>query len=272
MMAMIDLLQQKGLCLPDFSAGEVWLAGAGPGDPGLLTLHGLNAISKADIILYDALVDQSCLQFARKDAVLEFAGKRGGRPSPKQVEITNRLIELAHSGKRVLRLKGGDPFVFGRGGEEALALAEAGIVFRIIPGVTAGIAGPAYAGIPVTSRTVNQSVTFLTGHDASGLIPESLDWQAIARGAGVLVLYMAMKHIDAIADALIKAGRAPHEPVAFISNATTSAQRVVTTTLGQAAQAVYEEAIVAPAIIVIGKVVEMAAVLNAVPQDIRGEK
>jgi len=260
--------RRHGLLLPIFPQGEVWLAGAGPGDPGLLTLHALNAIEQADIILYDALVDQACLDCARADAVLECAGKRGGRPSPKQHEITGRLIALARRNLRVLRLKGGDPFVFGRGGDEALALAQAHIPFRIIPGVTAGIAGPAYAGIPVTSRLVNQSLTFITGHDASGQLPQNLDWQALARGAGVLVFYMAIKHIGDIVARLLCAGRDPDDPVAFISHATTQRQRVLRVKLSEAVQAAQDHGVAAPAVIVVGKVVNMMAALEPLQQQL----
>src|SRR3984957_6063286 len=166
--------------LPTFNPGEVWLSGAGPGDPGLLTLHAVNALGQADIILYDALVDKGVLALARPAAVREFAGKRGGRPSANQRDIPDRLIELAREGQRVLRLKGGDPFVFGRGGEEALALVAAGISFRIVPGISAGIGGLAYAGIPVTHRDVNSAVTFVTGHDSNGELLGAVDWGAIA--------------------------------------------------------------------------------------------
>src|SRR5262245_61991608 len=181
--------------LPKFEAGHVWLVGAGPGDPGLLTLHAVNGLEQADVIVYDALVNEDCLAYAHPEATLEYAGKRGGKPSPQQRDISLRLVELAHAGKRVLRLKGGDPFVFGRGGEEALTLVEHGVPFRIVPGITAGIGGLAYAGIPVTHRETNQSVTFLTGHDATGVVPDSMDWASIARGSSVIVMYMAMKHI-----------------------------------------------------------------------------
>ncbi len=151
-----------------FLPGTVWLVGAGPGDPGLLTLHAARAIAEADVIVYDALVNDSILSMARSDVELRFAGKRGGKPSPKQRDISLTLVEYARAGKKVLRLKGGDPFVFGRGGEEALTLVEHGIAFRIVPGISAGIGGLAYAGIPVTHRDINHNVTFLTGHDASG--------------------------------------------------------------------------------------------------------
>ena len=147
---------------PEFQPGWVWLAGAGPGDPGLVTLHVLNALQQADVVIYDALIDSRILDWVRPGATIEYAGKRGGKPSPKQRDISIRLIELAQQGMRVLRLKGGDPFVFGRGGEEAQTLVQANIPLRILPGISAGIGGLAYAGIPVTHRDVNQSVTFVT--------------------------------------------------------------------------------------------------------------
>src|SRR6266567_7234629 len=204
------------LALPRLQAGWVWLAGAGPGDPGLASLHTLHAISEADVILIDALANKAMLTLARPDARIIDAGKRGGRPSPSQESISRRLISYARKGLRVLRLKGGDPFVFGRGGEEALALTRAGVPFRIVPGVTAGIGGLAYAGIPVTHRDTNSAVTFLTGHNSDGVVPGGLDWDAIARGAPVLVLYMASRHLRSITKRLLKAGRRSDEPMAII--------------------------------------------------------
>jgi uroporphyrin-III C-methyltransferase len=248
---------------PVFRPGTVWLVGAGPGDPGLMTLHGARALGEADVVVYDALVDRRILSLARPDAVLEYAGKRGGKPSPRQPDITRRLIDLARAGKRVLRLKGGDPFVFGRGGEEALALAAAGVPFRVVPGVTSGIAGPAAAGIPLTHRDLNAAVTFVTGHNSSGaMTDDGLDWGALARGAPVLVLYMALKHLDAIADRLIAGGRPADEPVALIENATTERQRVVATTLGRAAADAAAACVEPPAIIVVGEVVRLAGRLT----------
>ncbi len=248
--------------LPSMEKGSVWLVGAGPGDPGLLTLHAANALQQADVIVHDALVNAECLSLARPGAVLEFAGKRGGKPSHKQRDISLRLVELARAGHRVLRLKGGDPFVFGRGGEEALTLVEHGIPFRIVPGITAGIGGLAYAGIPVTHREVNHAVTFLTGHDSSGLVPDRVNWDGIAKGSPVIVMYMAMKHIGQIAANLVAGGRSADEPVAFVCNAATREQAVLETTLGRAAADAEAAGIEPPAIVVVGEVVRLRASLD----------
>jgi len=242
--------------------GSVWLVGAGPGDPGLLSALALHALDHADTLVYDALVDPRILELARPEAVLEYAGKRGGRPSPSQPDISARLIRLAQEGKRVLRLKGGDPCVFGRGGEEALALAAANVPFRIVPGITAGIGGLAYAGIPVTHRDIASAVTFVTGHERGGAVPEGLDWAAIAQGSPVIVLYMGLNHLARIAARLIAAGRPPGEPVAIVSKATTQAQRVLVSSLAEAAAHAVAARIEGPTIIVIGEVVRLRATLD----------
>lgn len=248
------------LDLPDFAPGWVWLVGAGPGDPALLTLAGLHALRAADVVVYDALVDERVLTFARPEATLLYAGKRGGKPSPKQPDISARLVTLAREGKRVLRLKGGDPFLFGRGGEEALALVAAGIPFRIVPGVTAAIGGLAYAGIPATHRALATAVTFVTGHNLSGNVPDDLDWPALANGAPVIVFYMALRNIDGIVARLLDAGRDPATPAAIVASATTERQRVVETTLAEAPQAA--EGISPPALFVVGEVVRLRAGLD----------
>jgi uroporphyrin-III C-methyltransferase len=248
--------------LPQMEAGWVWLTGAGPGDAGLLTLLAAKALSEADVVVYDALVDESVLKLAKPDAALEYAGKRGGKPSAKQPDISLRLIQLAREGKKVLRLKGGDPFVFGRGGEEALSLVEAGIPFRIVPGVSAGIGGMAYAGIPVTHRDCNSAVTFITGHDATGAVPDSVDWDSLGKGSPVIVLYMALKHIEHIAQRLMAAGRPADEPVAIVSKATTAQQIVVETTLGTCAADALASGIEPPAMVVVGQVVRLRAALD----------
>jgi uroporphyrin-III C-methyltransferase len=216
------------LNLPRLEKGWVWLVGAGPGDPGLITALGLKALSEADTILYDALVDERLLALSNAEKI--YAGKRAGVKSCKQDEISDLLVKLAKQGQRVLRLKGGDPFVFGRGGEEAQVLARAGVPFRIVPGITAGIGGLAYAGIPVTHRDTNHAVTFITGHGIDGKLTK-LDWAAVSRGAPTLVLYMARKFAGEIAQALLDAGRRPDEPAAIIANATRPDQHVTITTL-----------------------------------------
>jgi len=242
---------------PVFEPGWVWLVGAGPGDPGLLTLHALNALTQADIVIYDALVSEDILALAQPGAALVYSGKRGGKPSPKQRSISAKLIEEARSGKRVLRLKGGDPFVFGRGGEEALALVEAGIPFRLVPGISAGVGGLGYAGIPLTHRDTNHAVTFVTGHMAGGEVPEHLDWASIAKGSPAIVLYMALSHLGRIAELLMEAGRDPHEPVALVRNATLNDQQVLETNLADAAADVEATGFKAPALIVIGDIVRL---------------
>jgi len=256
------VIDSARLHLPDFAAGSVWLVGAGPGDPGLLSALALHALDHADSVVYDALVDPRILDLARPGAALEYAGKRGGRPSPSQPDISARLIRLARDGHRVLRLKGGDPCVFGRGGEEALALAAARIPFRIVPGITAGIGGLAYAGIPVTHRDIASAVTFVTGHERGGAVPEGVDWSAIAGGSPVIVLYMALNHLGHIAARLIAAGRTANEPVAIISKATTPDQRVLVATLEKAASRAAASRIEGPTIIVIGEVVRLRATLD----------
>jgi len=250
------------LMVDEIAPGWVWLAGAGPGDPGLLTLRAAAGLASADCVIYDALVSQDILDLARDGAALIHAGKRGGKPSAKQSDISATLIEKARQGLRVLRLKGGDPFVFGRGGEEALALVKAGVPFRLVPGVTAGIAGPAYAGIPVTHRDANHAVTFVTGHAASGKVPDSVNWRAIAQTTPVIVLYMAVRHLHRIATLLIEGGRAANEPAAIIAQATTRDQRVVTGTLGTIAKIGQEAALPTPALVIIGTVVDLRAELD----------
>ena len=242
--------------MPNFEPGTVWLVGAGPGDPGLMTLLALHAIRSADIVVYDALVDPRALDAARPGCEIVFAGKRGGRPSQRQPDISVTLVEHARRGLRVARLKGGDPFVFGRGGEEALALVEAGIPFRVVPGVTAGIAAPAYAGIPLTYRHANNSVAFVTGHGADG-DTASADWTALARLAEVLVVYMPLGHLGEIARRLIAGGRPATEPAALIASATLPGQRVLVTTLETAAADAERAGIAPPVLFVVGEVVRL---------------
>jgi uroporphyrin-III C-methyltransferase len=251
---------RKDATLPEFRAGWVWLTGAGPGDPGLLTLAAVNALAQADAIVYDALVYERVLRFARPGAELIYAGKRGGEASPKQTDITAHLIALARKGLRVLRLKGGDPFVFGRGAEEAITLTEAGIPVHIIPGVSAGIGGLAAAGIPLTHRDVNQAVTFVTGHDVHGSMPAAIDWAALARSSPVIVVYMGLKHRRAIAGALLAGGRWPGEPCSIVSEAATPRQSVLELSLGEMAGPLAVEPS-GPAMLVIGGVVPLRQAL-----------
>lgn len=243
--------------LPDLEPGWVWLVGAGPGDPGLLTALALRALAQADAVVYDALVDSHILALARPDAEMIFAGKRGGRPSPSQADISANLVALARRGLRVARLKGGDPCLFGRGGEEALALAGAGVPFRIVPGVTAGIGGLAYAGIPATHRGANAAITLITGHSATGDVPGNLDWAALARGSPAIVFYMGLGNIGRIAAAMMAAGRPGDEPLAVISRATTPEQTVLVTTLARAEADVAAARPRTPALIVVGQVVRL---------------
>jgi uroporphyrin-III C-methyltransferase len=237
---------------PQFHAGWVWLVGAGPGAPGLMSLMAYHALQHCDIVVYDALVNPDMLRWLPDGVETEYAGKRGGKPSPVQKDISLRLIELAKQGKRVLRLKGGDPFMFGRGGEESQTLAKAGIPFRIVPGISAGIGGLAYAGIPATHRDTNHAVIFLTGHDATGKMPANVNWKAIATAAPVIVMYMGVKNLGEISAALIEAGRPANHPVTIVSNASLPAQTVASTTLLDAGAFVEANKPPTPAIVVIG--------------------
>ena len=240
---------------PVFMPGEVWLVGAGPGDPGLLTLHALAGLLQADVVVHDALVDARVLALARSGAQMQFAGKRGGKPSIAQEDISAQLIALAQGGLRVLRLKGGDPFVFGRGGEEILALAAAGVAFRVIPGVTAGLGGLASACIPATMRGVNQAIILATGHgpDEEG----SLDWSALARTGQPIVLYMGLRNLESIAAALMQGGLPGSTPAAVIASATLAEQQVLVSSLECIASDALEANFAAPAMVVIGDIVRI---------------
>jgi uroporphyrin-III C-methyltransferase len=253
------------LVAPEFAPGSVWLVGAGPGDPGLLTLHAAHALAVADVVLHDALVPAEILALAATPNCV-FVGKRAGGARTPQLRINARLIVLARQGLRVLRLKGGDPLVFGRGGEEAMALAAASVPFRIVPGISAGIGGTAAAGIPLTHRTLVRSVAFATGHVSHGCVPESLDLAALSRGADVLVFYMGLRQAQAIADRLIAAGRVPDEAVAFVADATTQHQRVTLATLGTAGAVAADLPRRAPTLIVVGPVLALRAVLASLQQ------
>jgi uroporphyrinogen III methyltransferase / synthase len=249
--------------------GVVYLVGAGPGDPGLMTARSLQLIASADAIFHDRLIPPGALDGARADAELVYVGKRPGDvpvegrpygqrstgPSVGQGEINERLVEAARAGKSVVRLKGGDPFVFGRGGEESEALRAAGVEFEVVPGVTAGVAASAYAGIPVTHRDDASAVAFVTGHEDPEKEESALNWEALARFPGTLVFYMGVKRLGANAAALIAAGRNAAEPAAAVERGTMAGQRTVVATLGTLADAVEREGVGAPALIVVGPVV-----------------
>ena len=232
----------------------VYLVGAGPGDPGLLTARALELIARADVIVHDRLIPESALEGARADADLVYVGKEGGGPSASQTEIERMLVEHGRAGRTVVRLKGGDPFVFGRGGEEAEALKDAGIDFEVVPGVTAGVAAPAYAGIPVTHRDLASSVAFVTGHEDPAKPESALDWSALAAFPGTLVIYMGIRQLGAITERLIAGGRDPAQPAAVVERGTLRDQRVYTGTLETIAQAGAR----APAIAVLGSVAALS--------------
>jgi len=235
------------------SKGFVSLVGAGPGDPGLLTVKGLERLRSAEVVVYDLLANRRLLREARPDAELICVGKRGGRHTMKQEEINGLLIEKANSGKRVCRLKGGDPFVFGRGGEEALALAEAGVPFEVIPGITAGVAAPAYAGIPVTHRGQTSSVAFVTGHEDPTKEMSAVAWDKLATGVGTLVVYMGVKRLPLIVEELLSHGLAPDTPAALIQWGTLPKQQTVAGALADIVER--GGSIEPPAVLVVGRAV-----------------
>jgi uroporphyrinogen III methyltransferase/synthase len=235
-------------------SGRVYLVGAGPGDPGLMSVRSLELVAVANAIFYDRLIPPGALAGARKDAELVYVGKQPGVPSVPQEEIGQRLVEAGREGKTVVRLKGGDPFVFGRGGEEGEALREAGVEFEVVPGITAGVAATAYAGIPVTHRDDASAVAFVTGHEDPEKPESALDWEALARFPGTLVFYMGVKRLADNAAALIEAGRDREEPAAAIERGTMAGQRTVAATLGTLAETVEQEKVKAPALIVVGQV------------------
>jgi uroporphyrinogen III methyltransferase/synthase len=232
----------------------VYLVGAGPGDPGLVTARALELIERADVIVHDRLVPARVLGRARPDAELVYAGKEPGRPGIGQDEINRLLVEHGRAGRTVVRLKGGDPFVFGRGGEEAEALAAAGVPFGVVPGITAGIAAPAYAGIPVTHRGEASAVAFVTAHEDPGKDESAIDWEALAAFPGTLVFYMGVRTLDRVAERLVAAGRDPREPTAVVERGTQPAQRTIVAPLCEIAARAADEQIGAPAVTVVGTV------------------
>jgi uroporphyrinogen III methyltransferase/synthase len=239
-------------------SGRVYLVGAGPGDPGLLTARALELIASADVILHDRLIPSGALEGAGPEAELLFVGKEGGGESVPQEQTQALMLARARAGKTVVRLKGGDPFVFGRGGEEALALRAAGIPFEIVPGITAGVAALAYAGIPVTHRGLSSAVALITGHEDPDKPETAIDWPALAAFPGTLVFYMGVRRLAQIADSLIAAGRPPSEPAAIVEAGTLPTQRTVTAPLEEIAEAARREDVRAPSITVVGPVAALA--------------
>ena len=231
----------------------IYLVGAGPGDEGLITVKGLNLLKQADVIIYDHLATKSLLKYAKPQARLIYVGKQSGCHSASQAEINQLLVLEASRSNCVVRLKGGDPFMFGRGGEETAALAQARLAFEVVPGVSSAIAGPAYAGIPLTHRDYSSSVAIITGHNcAQNQTPAQ--WQALAQGVDTLVFLMGMSNLEKICGELIKAGLPAHTPAAVVQNATTSSQRKIVASLGEIAQKSHAAGFTAPAVIVIGQV------------------
>jgi uroporphyrinogen III methyltransferase / synthase len=248
--------------MPSQKKGKVYLVGAGPGDPGLLTIKGKALIEKADVIVYDYLVNEAFLDYAREGAELIYVGKSGGSHTMKQEDINNLLCDKAGKGLNVVRLKGGDPFIFGRGGEEAEILVKAGILFEVVPGVTSAIAAPAYAGIPLTHRDYTATVAFITGNEDPTKEQSNIDWEKISTGIGTLVFLMGIGNIEAIAAELIKHGRSPDTPAAIIHRGTVPAQISIEAKLSDIAAAAKREGIKPPGIIVVGDVVRLRQDLN----------
>src|ERR671921_472699 len=235
----------------------IYLVGSGPGDPGLFTVKGVQCMEEADVVVFDRLAPAALLGYARSEAEKIYVGKKPGNPTMSQEEINGLLVDLGRAGKTVVRLKGGDPYIFGRGGEEALALKEAGLSFEVVPGVTSGVAVPAYAGIPVTHRNLSTSVAFVTGHEDPTKDRTDVDWEKLANSADTLVLYMGVGRLGEISNGLIAAGRSQETPVACVRWGTVPEQRTITGTLEDIADRVAEAGLKPPAIIVVGDVVAL---------------
>jgi len=242
--------------------GKVYLVGAGPGDPGLLTIKAKECLSRADVIIYDSLANRIFLEYADTDAELIYVGKKGGNHTMLQNDINSLIVDRARKGHFVVRLKGGDPFIFGRGGEEALELIEAGINFEVVPGITSAIAVPAYAGIPLTHRDYTSTVAFITGHEDPQKEKSDIAWEKLATGVGTLVFLMGVGNLPHIAERLMGHGRTPDTPAAVIRSGTVSGQKTITGTLKDIARLSRESGITPPAIIVVGDVIHLREKLN----------
>src|SRR6266568_3356155 len=259
---MANKTKSKNKSRSEGESGKVYLVGAGPGDLGLVTLRAKECIENADVIVYDHLANPEMLAWARDDAEIIYAGKKGGEHALSQEEINKLLVEKASDGKEVVRLKGGDPFVFGRGAEEAKAIVDVGIAFEIVPGITSAIAGPAYAGIPVTNRAENSHVTFFTGHEDPSKTKSAIDYAALAKLGGTQVMLMGVDRIGAIAGEMMANGVRRDLPVALVRWATTERQETLIGTLENIAQRVAEAEFEAPAVAVFGDVVALRKDLN----------
>ncbi|MEE4136441.1 MAG: uroporphyrinogen-III C-methyltransferase [Desulforhopalus sp.] len=244
-------------------SGKVYLVGAGPGDPGLITVRGKSLLERAEVVVYDYLASKKLLKHVPAGAELIYVGKKGGTEhSHSQEEINRMLVDIAHSGKNVVRLKGGDPFIFGRGGEEVEQLQRAGIAFEVVPGVTSATAAATYAGIPITHRDYTASVAFITGHEDPTKENSNIDWAKLATGVGTLVVYMGIKNLPIIVDNLIRHGRSPETPVAVVRWASTPEQRSVVGTLATISQVVADEGIKPPSLIIVGEVVNLRSTID----------
>ncbi len=240
---------------------KVFLVGAGPGDEDLITIKALKCIQNSDVILYDRLVNKEILKHAKEDCELVYCGKLPNYHTMKQETINHFLVKYAKSGKIVTRLKGGDPFIFGRGGEEAEALVKNNIPYEVVPGITSGVAASAYAGIPVTHRDLSASVAFVTGHRKEG-IEEDIKWESLAKGIDTIAIYMGVSNLPYIQEQLIKYGKSPHTPVAVIQWGTTVVQRTMTGTLENIYDLVLKEKITNPSMIIVGEVVTLREKLS----------
>ena len=246
------MLSEEG----ELAMSKVYLVGAGPGDPELITIKGLKAIKKADVILYDRLVNEELLGYAKEGAELIFCGKQPNFHVLQQETINHLLVKHAKKGKIVTRLKGGDPFVFGRGGEEAEYLAKNRVDFEIVPGITSGIAASAYAGIPLTHRDISSSFAFVTGH-SKNFEEDRIKWETLVNGVDTIAIYMGVKNFPRIQDRLLQCGKNPNTPIAFIQQGTLHAQKTVISTLGSASDTLIKEKVENPCMIVIGEVVKL---------------
>ena len=248
--------------MPQNKKGKVYLVGAGPGDPGLLTLKAKECLSQAEVVIYDNLANRTFLEYADPKAELIYVGKKGSDHTMSQQDINSLIVDMAQKGRLVVRLKGGDPFIFGRGGEEALALAKADLNFELVPGITSAIAVPAYAGIPLTQRVYTSTVAFITGHEDPLKEKSDIAWDKLATGIGTLVFLMGVGNLSRIAESLMEYGRSPATPVAVIRSGTVSDQKTIKGTLRDIARLAMDKGITPPAIIVVGDVIRLSEKLN----------